>query len=150
VTGRTRWLALAVALFVLGCGGIPPTPPTQIIDLAHNDFGSFVLLVYDDTGLVQAGAASAEPGPGSADPTVVAHPESTQITLSWTGGACAHGPKLAIKGDAAALTLELDKAPFEFSLVTRDCPAIGLFLAVTLTLTQPVEQGALTLTLLSR
>ena len=148
---RARWLApLAAALIVLGCGGIPSTAPTQIVPLRQDNFGSFLLLVYDDSGLVQAGAASNEFPQSSSDPTAVAHPESSQITLSWTGGACAHSPRLAITGDATALTLELDVSPLEFSLVARDCPAVGLFLAVTLTLTQPVDQAALTLTLLSR
>jgi hypothetical protein len=141
---------LFIALLVVGCGGIPPTPPTQTVVLREqSDFGRFVLLIYDDSGLVQS-ASSAERPEAPSNPQATAAPERNEIALAWTGGACAHGPKLHITGDASALTLELDTKPFEFSVVVVDCPLIGLALGVTLTLSAPVAQDALTLTLLSR
>ena len=148
VRGRSL-AALAVALSVLGCGGIPKTAPTQIVDLATNGFGSFLLLVYDESGLV-VNAASGEREEAVSNPQAIAHPERNEVTVSWYGGACAHSPRLAVKGNAAVLIVELDPAPLEFSLVTQDCPLIGLFFAVTLNLAQPVEQNALTLTMLSQ
>jgi hypothetical protein len=138
-----------LAFTLLACGGIPIQPPSQIVELPHNDFGDFVLLVYDQSGLV-TGARAADLWQSEAGAGVEAHPESNEVSLSWTGGACAHGPKLAISGDSSALTLELDAAPFEFSAVPVECPAIGIPFAVTLTLSESVEQDALTLTLLSR
>lgn len=149
--GRARWLvSLAAALFVLGCGGIPPTPPTHQVELAQNSFGRFVLLVYDDTGLVTDAVVTVERNADPLNAAADAHPERNEIFLSWWGGACAHGPKLAVKGDASELSLELDVSPLELSAVPVDCPAIGLFFDVTLTLSEPVEQDALSLTLLSR
>jgi hypothetical protein len=138
-----------LAFIVLACGGIPKTAPTQIVDLMENSSGDFVLLVYDESGLV-VNAVGVDAGPEASTAQAIAHPEMNEITVSWMGGACAYGPQLAIKGDAAALTLELDRAPLEFSLVTKDCPAIGLFFAVTLTLSEPVAQNAASLVLLSR
>ncbi|MEP7159076.1 MAG: hypothetical protein ABI797_06590 [Chloroflexota bacterium] len=135
----------ALAISLVACGGIPPTPPTHIVNLAHNDFGDFVLLVYDDSGLVTNALSSDQQ-----NQPVVANPDRNELTVSWTGGACAHGPKLAITGDASALSLELDAAPFQFSAVPVACPAIGLLFAVTLSLDEPVEQDALNLKLLSR
>jgi hypothetical protein len=146
----SRLLLLAVAVMVAACGGIPTTAPTHIVDLAQAYNGEqFLLLIYDDSGLVTS-TASADAGETASDAQAVADPAKREIALTWTGGACAHSPRLAIKGDAAALTLELDVSPLEFSLVPVDCPAIGLLFFVTLTLSEPVAQDALTLTLLSR
>jgi hypothetical protein len=146
----TRVLLVAFALMVAACGGIPKTAPTHIVALAQDYNGEqFLLLVYDGSGLVTSIASSDAPHAAS-DAQAIADPAKDEIALTWIGGACAHSPKLGVKGDATALTLELDVSPFDFSLVPQDCPAIGLFFAVTLTLAQPVEQQALTLTLLSR
>jgi hypothetical protein len=146
----TRVPLLAIALLVAACGGIPTTAPTHIVELAQNYHGEqFILRVYDDSGLVTS-TASADAAETASDAQAIADPAKHQIALTWTGGACAHSPRLGVSGDSTALTLELDVSPLEFSLVPVDCPAIGLRFFVTLTLSEPVAQDALTLTLLSR
>jgi hypothetical protein len=139
-----------MALLVAACGGMPTTAPTHIVELDRNFNGEqFILRVYDVSGLVTS-AASANAHLAPADAEAIADPAKNEITLAWTGGACAHSPRLGVKGDTTALTLELDVAPLEFSLVPIDCPAIALRFDVTLTLSEPVPQDALTLTLLNK
>ena len=146
----SRVLLLAVAVLVAACAAIPTTAPTHIVELDQNFNGEqFILRVYDDSGLVTS-AASAAAHEAPQDAQAIADPGRDEIALSWTGGACNHNPRLGVKGDATALMLELDVSPLEFSLVPVDCPAIALRFDVTLTLSESVQQDALTLTLLSR
>jgi hypothetical protein len=132
---------------IAGCAATTmPFPPTLTVPLPDNDFGSFALNVYDDTGLVVAGQASDEGLGGSSDPAVAAIPERSVLVLGWTGGACSHRPYLEVRGDAQSLDLAIAPEPFEMSLAPVQCPAVGIPFEVTLTLSEPVEQANIELT----
>lgn len=138
-----RLAPLATLFALVACGGLPLTPPTQIVDLAQNDFGRFVLLVYDASGLVTGGRpAQSRPGASGA---VTAVPERQELEVAWTGGACSHQPTLEVSGDSSALRLVVrnPQDPQLLPFLPMACPAVGILLRVTLSLTEPVEQDAI-------
>lgn len=141
-----RGLVSSFLLLVTASACIPTSlvPPSVIVPLPENDFGEFELWVYEELGLVTGGRANPEARQGSADFEVTAHPERNELDVAWIGGACAHRPTLSVTGGQDALRLELRPAPIEWSLTPLDCPAVGLLFGVTLTLSAPVEQDAVT------
>jgi hypothetical protein len=104
------------------------------------------LLVYDGSGLVTA-ARSADRQPGAVGDGVVAFPERNELEIGWTGGACSHRPTLTVTGDASALHLSLanpdDPQPLPFLPI--GCPAVGIPLAATISLHEPVAQDAVSI-----
>ena len=82
-----------------------------------------------------------EQQPGLGRDGVVALPERQELEIGWTGGACAHRPTLHVTGDPASLRLVISNPP-EPQLPFVSCPAVGISLAVTLSVSQPVAQGA--------
>jgi hypothetical protein len=115
-------------------------PPSFVVPLVVNDFGDFVLLVYDDSGLVTGGRAL-EQGPGFGMDGVVAVPERQELDISWTGGACAERPRLHVSGNSAALRLVISNPTFS-RLPFLGCPAVGIPLAATLSVSEPVADDA--------
>lgn len=134
--------ALFVAL-VAACN-FSLVAPSFVVRLPDNDFGEFELWVYEEPGIVTGGQANPEGQQGSMEFSVTAHPERNELDLAWTGGACAHRAQLSVTGSQQALRLELRPAPIEWSLSPQECPAVGLLFSVTLTLSAPVEQAAVT------
>ena len=139
---RAALWSLAFALALAGCA---VGSPTLAVPLEHNDFGEFSLLVYDASGLISAGR-SMEPPNGAIDAQAIARPDDRELDVSWLGGACSHRPTLAVSGDASGLRLVLE-SPYDGTLpfVPVACPAVALSFGVTLTLSEPVEQAAITL-----
>ena len=118
-------------------------PPTLVVPLGANDFGQYALLVYDDSGLVTGGRA--EPPPDIGMSGIVASPERQELHIAWIGGACAHRPTLRVSGTAASLRLELTNPPDpRLPFVPISCPAVGIPLGVTLSLSEPVGEEAVT------
>ncbi len=119
-------------------------PPSVVIPLPENGFGQFELWVYGDSGLVTGGRANAAAARGAWELEVIAFPESNELEVAWMGGACSHRPVLGVTGDATSLRLELTPSPIEWTFFPQGCPAVGLFFSVTITLSAPVEQDAIT------
>jgi hypothetical protein len=130
---------MSAALLAVSCA-VGVAPPSLVVPLGRNDFGDYTLVVYDDTGLVTAGRANEQP-PRRGTSGVVASPERRELELAWIGGACAHRPTLRVSGTSASLQLALSNTP-EPQLPFVGCPAVGLPFAVTLSLTEPVADGA--------
>jgi hypothetical protein len=133
-------LALCAAVFT-ACD-LATGPPTLTVPLVANSFGQFTLDVYDSSGLIIAGMWAA-PRAGSPS-ALVARPEQRELEVEWIGGACAHRPQLHVSGSADALQLVLSN-PTEPQLPRVDCPAVGIFLGVRLSLNQSVTQDAVRL-----
>lgn len=136
-------LCLSVVLLVSASACSTALPaPTLAVQLSHSGAGDFVLHVYDDTGLITAARQNEKPPVGD---LITAFPERQELDLVWTGGACAHRPILNVTGDAAQLRLELRPGPSDPQLPFFACPAVGIPLGVTFTLSAAVPQAALTL-----
>ena len=132
---------LVVALLVVACGGVRPT---LTVPLEISWDGDFELLVYDASGLV-TGAQQAE-NVSFELASVAARPEQSEIDVAWTGGACSHRPTAQISGTADSFRIELVNTP-DVNLVPFlpiGCPAVGLPFTVTLSLSDPVAQEAIT------
>lgn len=133
---------LIVSLGISGCFSTPLPAPTLAVPLSAPEWGEFVLHVYDDTGLITSGRQNDEPArPGGA----TAFPERQELDLNWAGGACNHRPILKVTGNEADLRLELEQGPSDPSFPLLQCAAVGILLGVTLSLSAPVAQEALTL-----
>ena len=138
-----RRLALTVALVAASCGVAIP-PPTLAVPLGTNDFGEYALLVYDDSGLVTGGLAEALPAFGTSG--IVASPERQELHVAWTGGACSHRPTLRVSGTSASLRLEVaNPMDPQLPFVPISCPAVGIPFGLTLSLSEPVGEDAVTL-----
>jgi len=123
-----------------------PYPPTLVIPLPENEWGRFQFDVYDDTGLVVSGEAGDQTLGGHEPAGVTAIPESNQIVINWTGGACGHRPFANLRGNAAALDITIAPDPLEIGLAPVSCPAVGIISSATLTLSEPVAQENITVT----
>lgn len=134
-------MVLAISA-VLGCGhGV--APPTFTVPVSNNSgFGDFALLVYDESGLITGGIAAGPIDRGVSNGDITMSPDELQLTLRWSGGACSHRPTLTLTGSATALKLELQTSPPEWRLPFLSCPAVGIPMGVTLSLSAPVEQSA--------
>src|SRR5687768_11088521 len=143
---RLPAVLVAVAVLASCSGARPPIPPTHVVALPANEWGQFALDVYDSTGLLTEGRALEAAGQGAGDASVVARPELSEIGVAWVGGACSHRPILNIRGEVTDLQLEIVPSPAEFNLAPVACPAVGILFGATLTLAQPVEQAAVTIT----
>ena len=139
-------MLLLIALLT-GCAATRmPYPPTLTVPLPENEFGSFQLDVYDNTGLVNGGVSGPQNLGGVQPVEAIAVPDRSELVISWIGGACSHRPYLEVRGDAQDLDLVIAPQPFEMSLAPVACPAVGILSEVTLTLAEPVEQDSITLT----
>jgi hypothetical protein len=123
-----------------------PYPPDLTIELPENEWGTFALLVYDESGLVIGGQSAAPGSDGTVPSAVAAQPERNELVVTWTGGACSHQPYLRVRGDARDLNLVIAPAPIEISFTAADCPAVGIPQTVTLSLSGPVDQTAVEIT----
>ena len=142
-------LLTALSLVALACSVRPPVPPDFRVPMPANDFGEFVVEVYDSAELLLDARAMAAAGEGRPQGSVVARPDRNELDVAWTGGACAPRPLINVRGTPDALTVELVPDPADIGLVVvpQDCPAVGIYFGVTLTLSEPVDQANVTLTL---
>lgn len=119
------------------------TAPDFSVPLGNQGFGDHQVDVFDSTGLVTGARAETLP-PGEPRGEVVAHPERLELQIGWLGGACSHRPTVLISGTAEALRITVtnpnDPQPLPFLPIA--CPAVGIPMGVTLSLTRPVEQDA--------
>lgn len=131
-------VALAAAMVAAACGSIG-NPDFQV-PIASPSGDSYTLLVYDDTGLV-TGARSAPWDRAASSDRAVAHPETQEVDINWTGGACHHQPTLEISGQATHLRLEVRNPsdPQWLPFLPVACPAVGVPLRVILSLSEPVQ-----------
>jgi hypothetical protein len=116
------------------------------VPLEPSDWGQHTLLIYDDSRLVTA-ARSAQRQPGAAREGVTAFPERNKLEIGWTGGACSHRPTLIVTGDASALRLTVANPddPQALPFLPIACPAVGIPLAATISLREPVAQDAVSI-----
>ena len=143
----SRVAVLLMVLLVAGCAARAlPYPPTLTLPLPENEFGTFQLDVYDESGLVQEGQAGEQVLGGFVPVDVIAMPERSELLITWTGGACAHRPFVEIRGTSADLRVVVSPNPVEYSLAPVACPAIGIVSSATLTLSEPVTQENITFT----
>jgi len=138
---------MLTVLVVAGCAARAlPYPPTLSVPLPENEFGTFQLDVYDYSGLV-LGGKSGDQTLGTFVPVdVIAMPESSELQITWTGGACSHRPFVEIRGTSGDLRLVVAPSPVEYSLAPVACPAIGIGSSATLSLAEPVSQESIRFT----
>jgi hypothetical protein len=109
------------------------------------DWGdNFTVLVFDTSGLITGGRQFRTidgPHPGG---SAAARPDRSEIDVAWIGGACTHRPTVTIAGTAQSLLITVDNVQDEL-LPFQGCPSIGLPFGVTLSLSAPVAQEAITL-----
>jgi hypothetical protein len=143
----SRVALLLTVLLVAGCAARAlPYPPTLSVPLPENEFGTFQLDIYDDSGLVLSGRPGDQVLGGFAAVDVVAIPERSELLITWTGGACGHRPFVEIRGTSEDLRLVVAPNPAEYSLAPVSCPAIGIVSSATLSLAEPVSQENITFT----
>jgi hypothetical protein len=138
-----RGLRLALAMVLVVACGAPR--PTFTVPLEIDWDGAFELLIYDASGLA-TGAQQADNVSFELH-AVTARPQESELDISWLGGACSHRPTVQISGTAEALRIELAN-PADVNLIPFlpiACPAVGLPFAVTLSLSAPVAQEAISL-----
>jgi hypothetical protein len=138
--------AIVAALVVASCSlGAAPTL-TIPLDIPWGP--GFSVLVFDTSRLVAGGRQLPANNAGDFMSAAIAHPERNEIDINWTGGACTHHPTVSLTGTANDLAIKVgtpsDPGPIPFIPIEKDCPLIGLFMGVTLTLSAPVEQQAIT------
>jgi hypothetical protein len=135
----TAAASLAALLFACNL-----STPTLEVPMAIEWAGEFKVSVFDSSGLV-IGGRDVNRSPYPFGETARAHPETSEIELVWIGGACTHRPTLTVSGTTDALHLTVD-SPSDSTIpfVEIACPLIGLPFGITLELSQPVEQQAIT------
>lgn len=134
----------AVRVLVLGAlvsGCFLGTPSFTVEASSHPQI---VMRVFDQSGLV-TGARRASTSSTFLNQDATADPDKSELTVRWMGGVCHLGPAISVSGTAQALHVfvqpDADAGLPQFG----DCPAVGIVLGVTLTLSVPVEQDAITL-----
>ena len=136
---------LLVVAFAIGCGGLfPPSEPTFEV---HNPGGhrDFTLRVVDLSGLVTAARDADTFPPATADAQATIGPGNNDLTIRWIGGACHFAPTVTVSGTTESLHLLLEPDAGPGLPFFASCPAVGILFGVTITLTMPVEQDAITL-----
>ncbi|MEP7378727.1 MAG: hypothetical protein ABI725_04105 [Chloroflexota bacterium] len=133
------WGLIVIAAMALACGSTEP--PDLQVPLTSGGGEAYTLLVYDATGLVtdvrNLGWQPGEPTDGA-----FAFPERQQVEIHWIGGACAHRPTLEITGNASDLLVTVTNPadPNFLPFLPIGCPAVGIPLAVTISMSQPIQQ----------
>ena len=138
---------LAFALLFAGCAaGELPFPPTLTVQLPQSEYGTFALLIYDETGLVQEGQSVAVTD-GAIPAEVTVEPAGNVLTVTWTGDSCSHQPYLRLRGDATDLDLIIAPMPIEMSMTPAlRCKPVGLLSSTTLVLDEPVTRENVSIT----
>lgn len=132
-------LALALAPVVVACG--PSVRTFSATFPAVGDPGEVVrpaqpVDVLDFTGIVSGLRVREEAGPGFAPGVVV---EGSVLHVSWVGGACESRVRLVLGiGDDGRYRVAVRPEPSLGGLL--GCPAVGIFRAVDIELTIPLEQ----------
>jgi hypothetical protein len=101
--------------------------------------------VYDSTDLVVAANAAdvGHPGP---DGAAEAHPDARTVDVHWLGGECLRTPVIHVDGNATDLRIIVEPDARAGIPLPVACSAVGVLLDITLELSVPVEQSALTFT----
>ena len=118
----------------------PPADFTAVIDRPD---ASYTVRVYDSTDLVVAANAAdiGHPGPaGDAE----AHPDARTIDVHWLGGECLRTPVIHVDGNESDLQITVEPDATAGIPLPVACSAVGVLLDITLQLSVPVEQSALT------
>jgi hypothetical protein len=112
--------------------------------------GEFSIGIDDDSGLVADAVQAPREDLTSNEAVVLADPESHELVVTWVGGACAHNPRIEVSGSVDALSvvlfpdadnsIQIDPPP---GMPELECPAVGLFFGVTLSLRESVAQEAI-------
>jgi hypothetical protein len=147
---RIAAAALFLASLVTSSCGSTANPAADLsVHLDTNDFGTFVLDIYDASGLVIDGRSFSKHGRSgpAIEPEFEAHPQRNEIDVWWLGGACSHRPRLHVSGDSSHLALEVtpdypDGPTLGGALAS--CPAVGLGFGVTLILSTAFDQSQVT------
>lgn len=148
---RAHWLwSLAAALLVVGCGSEPePSVPAAgnvfAAEMSREHFGTITVFVRDNVSVVTAVRrvpAERLDGPPSGG-TVVADPGTKSLLVSWVGGACRFGPTVTLSGGPTDLlvTVNPDDGPGLPPGIA--CGDIGLLYGVDISLSEPIDQSAL-------
>lgn len=137
-------LVVAFAAMAWACGSTKP--PDLQVPLTSPGGDLYTLSIHDVTGLVTA-AHSADWRREAPSEDVTAFPERNELEVTWTGGACQHGPTIQVSGGPSALQLIVNNPddPNWLPFLPIGCPAVGIPLTVVLTLAVPVQQDAVTL-----
>lgn len=135
-------MCIVIAAIIASCGLVGGPPPTVLVR-THNAFGDFAIGVYDHSGLViDARLVEDERG----DDDVIARPETRELVIRWTGGACADSPRIDIDGTPTNLGIALRPSMDHSLRLFVACPAVGIPFAVSLSLTEAVAQTDVRLT----
>lgn len=134
---------LVLALLAAGCEALPPGNVLETP--AGHDLGDFTLRVVDQSSLVVSIRSERFDPPIARDAEARAFPERRELEVGWLGGACHFRPTLTVAGTAEALHLTLEPDAGPGLPFFASCPAVGIFFGLTLTLSVPVDQAAITL-----
>lgn len=108
-----------------------------------NTEGSSLVQVVDMTGLV-TNVLEVRSTRFDDDAAVVALPEPKIVNVSWFGGACDLST-LWIEGDAGQMVLKVAVRQGAATPPGAECPASGHRHGVSLSLSQPVDQAAVSI-----
>lgn len=128
-----------MVVVVVGCDPFAAAPSLTVPVPEH---GEFVINVFDSSGLVTAARVPVRDTPQGLDAEVTADPANNELTLRWLGGVCHFGPAVTVSGIAAELHVLLEPDAGPGLPFFASCPAAGFFFGLTLTLTEPVQQEA--------
>lgn len=146
--------ALAALALAAACSsGLEPSIPAVgnvfSAEISREHFGTITVFVRDDIGVVTAvrkvPANELEGPPTGA--TVVADPATRSLLVSWVGGACRFGPTVTLSGALPDLLITVDPNGGTGLPPGIACDAIGLLYGVAISLSEPVEQRALSVEL---
>ena len=103
-----------------------------------------VINVIDHTGLVVHAAKHHQPGQllKGSDFVAVANPAASTLEVAWLGGACRFGPTVELTGDVDDVLVSIHASAGGGLPPGIECPAVGVFYGVTISLTQPVDQDS--------
>ena len=141
-SGATRAAAaFAIGAVVMACSSVEPADFE--VPLISPGGDPYTLLVYDDSNLVSGGRPIEWQAASQID-DVLAFPDRREIEVGWTGGACQHKPSLEISGNATHLRIDVfnPSDPNWLPFLPIGCPAVGVPLRVSLSLTEPVQEIA--------
>ena len=147
-----RWLIAVLAAGALACNAVMPTPTvTQSTPFPTAEAGRWVVMtegsslvqVVDTTGLV-TNVIKAHITELDQDAAVVALPDQQMINVTWFGGACDLST-LWIEGDANQVVMNIATRQGAATPPGAECPAVGASHGVSLSVSQPVDQAAVSI-----
>jgi len=152
-----RWVLVVLAAATLACNAatlapsVTETPEALAggffsIPFGGQRFGRVVINVHDETGLVQGVVELGRPGDltRSTNAVAVSDHDAKVIRLAWLGGAC-FNPLVTLTGDPENFLILVRASATGGPPPGAECPAVGIFQGIALSVAQPIDQEAIQL-----